>query len=35
MEFIPDNLYRYNRKFVKARLLLPLIYVKVILIDWL
>ena len=33
MEFVPDNLYKYNRKFVKARLLLPLIYVKVIFDD--
>ena len=28
MEYIPENLYKYNRKFVKARSLLPLIYVK-------
>ena len=29
MEYIPDNLYRYNRRFVRAHTLLPLIYVKV------
>lgn len=29
MEYIPENLYRYNRRFVKAHTLLPLIYVKV------
>ncbi|CBK24317.2 Protein kinase [Blastocystis hominis] len=28
MEYIPDNLYRYNRRFVRAHTLLPLIYVK-------
>lgn len=31
MEYIPENLYRYNRRFVKAHTLLPLIYVKVVL----
>lgn len=29
MEYIPENLYRYNRKYVKARTLIPMIYVKV------
>lgn len=28
MEYIPENLYHYNRQFVKAHTLLPLIYVK-------
>ena len=30
MEYIPENLYHYNRQFVKAHTLLPLIYVKVL-----
>ena len=28
MEYIPDTLYKYNKRYVKARTLLPLIYVK-------
>ena len=29
MEYIPENLYRYYRKYVKAHTLIPMIYVKV------